>query len=69
MTRQWFRAAALLWGTILALGILGYLFDSAALAGLGFALRRLALGVTLLWLLFAALGAFWARLRGAARRR
>lgn len=69
MLRQWFLVAAVLWGVILALGVLGYLLDSDTLVGLGFPLRRLALAVTLLWLLFSALGALWNRLRGAARRR
>lgn len=69
MIRQWFRAAALLWGVILALGVLGYLLDSETLAAIGFPLRRVALAVTLLWLIFAALGALGNRLRGAARRR
>lgn len=73
MMRQWFRAVVVLWGLILVLGVLGTLLNSDTLAALGIALRRLALAVTLLWLIFSALGSALGtlrnRLRGAARRR
>lgn len=73
MMRQWFRAVVVLWGLILVLGVLGTLLNSDTLAALGIALRRLALAVTLLWLIFSALGSALGtlrnRLHGAARRR
>ena len=65
--RSLFHAAIALWGLAVLLALAGYVVDAEALVALSLPLRRVALAVTLVWGLLAAVAALWRRVRGLRR--
>ncbi len=61
--RHWLTAVIALWGVTLLVAVVGLVVDAAPLLAVSFLLRRVALLLTLVWLLLTALSAIWDRFR------
>lgn len=65
--RNWLVAAVAFWGIALLTAVVGFVVGVEPLAAMSFLLRRLALLVTLVWIILAGAAAVWRSVRPRRR--